>query len=125
MKGFTTFLPVETEEESIKGDEIIVFQNSQVLPMFVVHYTVSSVSLSLNIFICFFYIEIIDLSNGSTSTEPTRPKNSFEPKNEIIGEKQPIITSKEKAVFIIIIILLNLLHKLKETIVTVEEWLYS
>ncbi len=40
LEGAEGFYPIQTEE-IFEGDEIVVFDSSQVLPRYVVHYTVS------------------------------------------------------------------------------------
>jgi len=52
IDGLLSYFPV-TGEEAVEGDEIIVFKGAQVLPRFVVHYSVSSGPSPANSFFSF------------------------------------------------------------------------
>ena len=43
LEGVTNYFPVEQGEQA-EGDEIVVFSTDQVLPRYIVHYTVQPVS---------------------------------------------------------------------------------
>lgn len=45
VAGLTTYFPVQAGEE-VEGDEIVVFDSAQVLPRYVVHYSIHQKQIS-------------------------------------------------------------------------------
>lgn len=73
VKNLDQFFPViDEKQESVQGDEIVVFQSEQVLPRFVVKYTVSSSNTAAT---SPFSTPSIDSMTNSTINSPSSPTN--------------------------------------------------